>query len=339
MGQDHPASAAERCQRRRVELAVAEDIDDLVVPRGGGFHAEKAARVVDRESRRRAGGPEPEVEAVGEAVDVEITESGQFFDQAEAVVRDPGGHGRERRDYRDPTTAPPWPAGPGQQCLVDRGGPIRNVCPRHSRSGGVLTRRFAERLVAQRLFDRNADRRRTGWIETSLGRDEISQGTHIRHDRDSAARHCLCDREVAALQERREAQQLGRLVEAKHCLLRHISRAQDPAADALGGRQVTEMACRQFGELTGNDELARVAQCLRQAGEGNDERLDVVAAVASGGVQDEGGLEVGHACLSQRAGVLRRRRGRESPRRDRADHVQPLQVDTEVPHQRPTRLR
>ncbi len=120
-----------------MELAVAEDVDDVVVAPCGGFHAEKAPRVVDRESRRRAGWPRREVEAVGEAVDLEIAESGQFFDEAEAVVRDPRSHGREGRDYRYPTTTAPWTAGPGQQRFVDRDGLVRNVCPRRSSSQSV----------------------------------------------------------------------------------------------------------------------------------------------------------------------------------------------------------
>ena len=57
----------------RMELAVAEDVDDVVVAAGGGFHDREEAGVVDSESRRHAGWPRREVEAVGETVDVEIT--------------------------------------------------------------------------------------------------------------------------------------------------------------------------------------------------------------------------------------------------------------------------
>ncbi len=61
------------------------------------------------------------------------------------------------------------------------------------------------------------------------------------------------------MEEGREAQELGRLVEAKHRLLRYLSCAQDSSIDPLGSRQVPEAACSRSGKVTGEDELTRVA--------------------------------------------------------------------------------
>ena len=157
VGQDGPASAAERRQCGRVELAVAEHVDDVVVAACCRLDTEKAPGVVDGKPRRHPWRPGRELEAVGEAVDVEVRQRRQLLDETEAVVGDPRGHGRERRDDRDATTTVPGTAGSGQQVFVDSRGPIRDVSPRCSRGRAVPTRSLAKRLVAQSSFDRGTD--------------------------------------------------------------------------------------------------------------------------------------------------------------------------------------
>lgn len=187
-------------------------------------------------------------------------------------------------------------------------------------------RRLAEGLVAQRPLDRNADRLRIGRIETGLRCDQVPQRVDIGHDRDGAARHRLCDGKPVTLYERGEAQELGRLIEAEHRLLGDVPGQQDSARDVVRSRHVAEVIRRQFGEVPDHDELASAAQRLGQTCESNDERLDVLSTVASGRVEDEGGLQAGHVRLGYKARFGRRRGGCESPCRAGADHVHALRA-------------
>ncbi len=166
-------------------------------------------------------------------------------------------------------------------------------------------------------------------VETGFGRDEVSQWVHVRDDGDRTAGHRLGDRQAVALKKRREAQQLGRLVETEHRLLRHVTWAEDSAFDAFPGGDVVEVVNHQWGELADNDQLARRAHRFGQPGECDYEGLDVLSPVASGGVQHESGLEARHSFLGQCDCLFRGLGGHEPRRCAGADHVQLSRVDVQ----------
>ena len=114
---------------------------------------------------------------------------------------------------------------------------------------GVPPGSLSEGLVAQRPFHRGGDRRRAARVETGLGRDQVPQRLDVRDDRHGAARHGLGDRQAVTLEQRREAQELGRLVEAEHRLVGDLPGADDASGDALPPGHVQEVVHHQRGQV------------------------------------------------------------------------------------------
>ena len=119
------------------------------------------------------------------------------------------------------------------------------------------------------------------------------RGADVGGDHDSAARHGFCHRRAVFAREPGKAHEVGRLVEPDHDFGRHCSGEQDPSFDTLGVRHIPELAHDPRWHVAAHDKLTGNAQEGWQAGEGGDQCLDVVVAVARAGHRTNAGSRPG----------------------------------------------
>ena len=172
VGQDQSRAPAQRGQRPDVKGAVADRVDDGVVPTPTRLDRGEPVDRVDGDAvggNRLAG-------RIGQAVgeDVDIAAGAEEFDQLAAVRTDLGVGRRQRGREGDQRAAPPVARPPGQHRFVSRCSPVGDRVPVGCSLGRFPEQPIAEGLVGQALFQLGRDRGSVVRIEAGRFGDEFA---------------------------------------------------------------------------------------------------------------------------------------------------------------------
>src|SRR5207248_10733982 len=166
-----------------------------------------------------------DVASVDEGVNVAPVAEG-----LEQFVARIGDTGRLRRKRRDEGEAPPPDRAPWRaNMLVGLGRPGSDIAPGRSL---VAAKPSPERLVGEGAFERRPDRAGVSWVELRVLRDELDEGRRSGRKRRCAARERLGDRKAEPLVERREDEQLARLVEDNELRVADVPGKEHATGDA-----------------------------------------------------------------------------------------------------------
>ena len=183
--------------------------------------------------------------AVGVHVDVAVRRATPR-QQLEAVVGDARRRRRQRRHDRDERLAPRRGRGRGASTR-SYAAAVRSATSRPSRRVGARTAQRATRaarVVGERALDRLGDRRaRRSGSKHAAGHEQLGNGRDVRADGRRAARERFGDRQPEAFVERREHEEIGRLVQQAQHVVGDEARQEQPFVDPDAAREVPRGGC------------------------------------------------------------------------------------------------